>query len=724
MRFVVSGIDAPAARLRVFDRSRQLLGTAGLLRTGDNLYGELWMQLEGATRAVSELEAPGLRGPFRTTHRLAPGRRWTIHLMTVADPDSIAGTLSGLRTVHRAVQTALYRDSAVTLNPIRSSGHSTKEHIPFLRMAERALTVERDFAIPVGAAAYLPPGTHLPNTGALALAGAGVSVLLREQVDGEPYRWWKVPGGSRILVVSVPQGSTPAALGFDLNQNDMTGRVEEWLKSTALRFSPDDDSGTAVVLNSNADDALPATLAAVSTWNSRFAYPRVVVGNHQVLFDDIEERTTSTSVSEPVSIQPPQSALEIDRGRMKNARTNHARQRTENLGKVLANAVGQELTELDAVAPFVSTAVAGTIVLNPSPYQHSDLVRMSDGSERLATNVPGLGYAFFPDQAITGDTNAWESVVSTYSAAGEQLRVTVDRTSGAISSLVQLNEGKEWVRPDSEGLNAVRDARLLRVSTQRLAGVATRLVISRRAPSIGAFTSTITLYDELPRICLSNESDPAGQRETSYHFHFAVEEPEVVWEVPAGRDTAPLPISILEHIRWVSLAGSDGTMMFRGYDAPLVSVDVDATLTSLAPRGISRYRLAPLPRYSSQDMPWIFGWDSEPMAIARVEPNGRNVMPRYGALFTIEQVGVAVLGVQPASDGYGAIAYVQETLGVSRTVSVGPGVLSFRNAETVDFLERYLEQQSLRADGSIQLHLPAHSVVAIRLSGLEVSGAR
>jgi len=379
------------------------------------------------------------------------------------------------------------------------------------------------------------------------------------------------------------------------------------------------------------------------------------------------------------------------------------------------------VSDLDAAAPFVATAVPGTVVFNPSPYQHSDLVRMSDGSERLATNVPGLGYAFFPDEEITGEASGWEPSSSTYMAEGEQLRVTIDRTSGAVSSLLQLTEGKEWVQRESDGLNAVQGARLLRVSPERMAGVATRLTISRRAPSIGTFTSTITLYDELPWLCLTNEAEPANHQQISYRFHLALSEPEVAWEVPAGFDETPLPVPVLEHLRWIRAAGSDGAIMFRGFDAPFASVDANAALTSFAPHGISRYRLAPLPRYSSEDMPWVFGWDSEPMAVARVEPNGSGRLPRFGSLLTFEQVGVTILGMQPASDGYGAIVYLQETLGVSRMVSVGPGVLSFRNAEAVDFLERYVEQLPLGPEGAIQLMLPENSVVAVRLSGLEVS---
>jgi hypothetical protein len=90
-------------------------------------------------------------------------------------------------------------------------------------------------------------------------------------------------------------------------------------------------------------------------------------------------------------------------------------------------------------------------------------------------------------------------------------------------------------------------------------------------------------------------------------------------------------------------------------------------------------------------------------------------------MFEFEQVGVTIVGVKSASDGFGTIVYLQETLGVSRTVSFRPGILKFSLAETVDFLERYQESLPVGGDGSIRVALPANSVVAIRISGLELS---
>ena len=722
VRFEVSGIDAPAGRLRVFDRSRRLLGTMGVLRVGERLYGELWMELDDTTSVVSELEAPGVRGPFRTTHRLTPERRWTIHLMTVADPDRVAGTLNSLRPFNRAVQTALYRSSSVNLNPLPISGALSRlEHIPFLRMTERALELQQECAIPMGTAAYVPTGVHLPRTGALALAGAGVRVLAREQLGGEPYEWWDLPGGSRVLVVSVPDGSTPTALGFDLPQREMIVRVEDWIASTALRFAPDDSAGTAVVLNSEFDDSFTATLATISTWNSRFAYPRIVVGNDSVLFEDMESRAMSTPATSPVSIHEPQMPASGDLTGIAQARAKQATGRTDDFARVLGSVVEIRANDLVKVAAHVATAVAGTVVFNPSPYAHSDLVQMSDGSERLATNVPGLGYAFFPDESVTGEIGSWEPIRTTYSAEGKEFQVAIDTSTGAISSLIQSSDGREWVRRDSDGLNLFPGARLVGVSAMRLPDVATRLAVIRRSPSLGTITSTVTLYDELPWLSLENDTKTVRSQEVPYRFEFGLNDPQVAWEVPAGYDESSAPVPLLEHLRWIRLEDPDGALMIRGLDAPLASVELDGTLTSHASDGMSRYRLAPSSRYSSQDQPWVFGWDTEPMAVVRAEPNGTDVLPRFGSLLTVEKVGVTVLGIAPAAEGYGVIVYLQETLGVSRNIAVGPGVLRFAYAETVDYLERYKEQIAVQPGGAIDLHIPANGVVAVRLSGVELS---
>jgi len=722
VRFEVTGIEAQAGRLRVFDRSRRLVGTAGVLRSGEGLYGELWLQLDGAATVVSELEAPGIRGPFRTTHRITPARRWTIHLLTIADPVVVRDTLDSLRPIHRAVQAEVIRKSAVTVNPISYSGDiSALEHVPFLRLAERATVTEQEFAIPMGNAAYLPPGVHLPKTAAIALAELGVRVMIREQADSVPYEWWDAPGGGRLLVVSVPDGSTPSALGFDSTQNEMVARVENWLSSTALRFEPAEDSGTAVVLNSDLNDSLPNVLSTVEAWNSRFAYPRMVVRTEGTLFDDLQSTADQNAVGLPVSIGVPRPPAQRDLGALADLRESQSRERNEALAAVLSAVVAPGSTNIADVAACVDTAVAGTVVFNSSPFPRSELVRMSDGTDRLATNLPGLGYAFFPDRDVAGAPAGWAEAPTRLSAQGQAFRVTIDGDSGAIGSLTQIANGKAWTRPNSIGLNVLPDARLESVAVSRMDGIATRLTVSRFSPTLDSVISKITLYDDEPWLDISNEIPNAPGDDVEYRFGFQLSEPKVEWEIPAGSESAVAPVSPIEHLRWIRLLDGGESILIRGYQTPLASVDETGALTSFSPAGASRYRLAPMDRYSGQDAAWVFGWNSEPLLVARVEPNGTGLLPRYGPILAFEQAGICVVGLRPAADGFGVIAYLQETLGVSRDVAIRPGVLRFRYAEAVDYLERRREDINIRTDGTAHATVPAHGVVAVRLSGLELS---
>lgn len=723
VRFEVTGVDAMAGRLRVFDRSRRLLGTAGVLRSGDTLLGELWMEFSGAVRVVSELEAPGLRGPFRTNHRLEPQPRWTIHLLTVADPIKVVDSLQGLRPIHRAVQTAVHRSSTVTVNPLPMSADiSSLEHVPFLRLAERALIAEREYAIPMGPAAYAPQGVHLPRTVAMSLAGAGVRVLAIVRDVDQPFEWWDTPGGSRVLVVSVPAGSTPGVLGFELSQTEMTNRVEHWLSSTALRFAPDGRFGTAVIVNPNADQGLSNALAAVSDWNSRFAYPRIVATTDDALFREMETRAPSTAVTVPTAINQPQLPRQARFTQIAEARVDQVEQRTGNLIAVLAGAVDPGATTLGEIAPYLSTDVPGTMVFNPSPFSHSDLAGTGGGGQRFASNVPGLGYAFFPDETATGEAwGRWETMAASNSAEGRAFRVTIAADTGAISSLKRLSDGKEWVRPQSAGLNALPESRLENVTALRLPGVATKVVLERSSRGLGDVKTTIVLFDGQPWLNITNETEVIRSAEIQYRFDLAIQEPRLSWEIPAGVNEGSPPVSLLEHLRWIRLDDRDGTILFRGHDAPLASIDERGTLMSYAPSGVSRYRLAPMSRYAGEEVPWMFGWDAEGMATARVEPNGTNLLPRFGSMLTVEEVGVCVLGIQPAANGYGAIAYLQEILGVSRNVSVGPGILEFRTVEAVDYLERYKEDIPVRRSGTADVPMPANGIVAVRLAGLELT---
>jgi alpha-mannosidase len=80
VRVTVSGLDSPAARARVTDRHGALVGTAGLLPTGDGLTlsGEVWVPLSEPADFTVDLEV-GKRRVARRRVRLVPPRRWTLY---------------------------------------------------------------------------------------------------------------------------------------------------------------------------------------------------------------------------------------------------------------------------------------------------------------------------------------------------------------------------------------------------------------------------------------------------------------------------------------------------------------------------------------------------------------------------------------------------------------------------------------------------------------------
>ena len=94
VRFSVSGTDAPAGRLRVYDRRQRLLGTAGVISVGSTLYGELWLRVEDGMAVLTHLEIPGRRGVVRSEHHLRERPRWTLYLVTRADARELSRDLS------------------------------------------------------------------------------------------------------------------------------------------------------------------------------------------------------------------------------------------------------------------------------------------------------------------------------------------------------------------------------------------------------------------------------------------------------------------------------------------------------------------------------------------------------------------------------------------------------------------------------------------------------
>ena len=151
----------------------------------------------------------------------------------------------------------------------------------------------------------------------------------------------------------------------------------------------------------------------------------------------------------------------------------------------------------------------GTVVFNPSPYSRTELVTLADGTERMVTNLPALGYAYVPLGGSTdGRWRATERGDQALTLETAQFRVVLDPDTGAIRSLISQNDGREWVRQGVLGLNELDGAQLLEHTRLVLPGVGLRIVARRRSPEFGSVRSTVTVYDHLPHVDVSNHAPP------------------------------------------------------------------------------------------------------------------------------------------------------------------------------------------------------------------------
>jgi hypothetical protein len=255
----------------------------------------------------------------------------------------------------------------------------------------------------------------------------------------------------------------------------------------------------------------------------------------------------------------------------------------------------------------------------------------------------------------------------------------------------------------------------------QLPETASRIDLQRWAPGRGSLHTTITVYDHIPWIDLVNDAEAVGGQ-IGYSSYFDVTDPSVSWEVPVGYEQSSAPVEVLQHLRWLRLGGTEA-VLFRGFDAPIGAVESAGTLLSRAVAGKSRYRFDTHAQYDGPDAQWIFGWNTEPLLTARVLPRESGRLPTFGNIFDIDRVGTAVLGIVPAYDRDGVIIYLQELLGVSRQVAVKPALVRFRDAKSVDYLERETGEDLSPTDEGVLVPIRGHGVAAVRLSGLELNTA-
>ncbi len=152
-------------------------------------------------------------------------------------------------------------------------------------------------------------------------------------------------------------------------------------------------------------------------------------------------------------------------------------------------------------------------------------------------------------------------------------------------------------------------------------------------------------------------------------------------------------------------------------------MDPDGSILSHASSGSTAFRFDTYTRFEGEDFPWVFGWNTEPFLTARVEPHSQGRLPTFGNIFDIDRVGIAVLGMADSHSHEGVVVYLQELFGVEREVALKSGVVGFREARLVDFLERDLGDPLPKSDETVMVPVRGNGVAAVRLSGLELNQA-
>ncbi len=722
VRFTATGIEAPAGRLRVYDRNRRLLGTAGVLRSGDALFGELWLAVTDQSYLVSELEAPGIRGIHRTTHRLTPAPRWTMVWLTLSDAEALERRLDGLPLLNRTILATVWREAGVTVNPFPADTDlATLDHLQFLRLGDRGGDLEWRLGIRTSPVALVDAPDRVPPTVAMALAGSGVSHVIRRAPADGMARWWDGPDGSRLLTTVFPAGADPHALGFEGALDLMARRVEEFL-SWSPSAVPTGQGGTGpltFVLGTDVDDSLGRMLLNVREWNRRYAYPRIVIGG--------ADGPASVTAVVPGAVPPLDTAptgaetppLPSTLIALAEARRTSYTARIESLLLPLATAViGRRARDpLGTVAAAIDTPFPGHLVVNPSPHRRTDVVTLVGGRQMIATDIPPMGHAFVLEPPALSADAPEPRRLPLPAIRGASLRVELDERTGAISSLRDRHTGREWARV--AGINAVDDAILDDHVVETVAGVGTRLTAQRRSPMLGAFTSVITAYDAQPWIDIENVAeDAAGSLQ--YRFGFDLPYPVTRWEIPAGHRESAEPVEHAVHLRWVAVQSGDGVALLRGLDAPYFAVDEGGTLASYAPSGRVRYRLAVANAPLSGAECARFGWDSEPLMTVPVAGTSNGRLARFGSSFVLDQEDAAVVGIESDDDPRGMIVYLQDLSGTSRSLTLGYGLMAFDEARRVDLLGRDLAEPATSVPGGVAVPVRGWGVAAVRLAGLRL----
>ncbi len=708
VRFIASGTDAIAGRLRVFDRRGRLMGTAGMLRDGAVLLGELWLPLDRPTRVVSALETPGTRVPHRTEHLLQPPPKWTIHWLASAAAEAVVAREEGWWWPLRGALSDAAARAGLRIAPVPAElqAHWTRlDHVSLVRSAAPAVALSGATGIPVAEAAVLAaPPAHAEL--ALALAGSGVGAVV---VTGAPsISRLNAPDGTGVYVFGVGRGAGPDALALEHGRAAAARRIEPWLAT--LPVAAGDPQPRALMAGAS-PDAFAECAATVREWTGTYAYPRIVMGDvagyRAYAVARVGGVTAVPALVPPVADRPDDVATLAGAG----ARRTADRRRAARLFAPLA-AVAARADTLDALAARIPFPISGLAVFNPSPFARSDVVAGPDGKVQVVTDVPGLGYATVP----TGGS-AWRDDPSGHlELRGAVGRVAIDPRSGAIAA-IDAPDGAAVL--GAGGAASVLDgARLASWTAQVVPGIAYRLVLVRVIQD-REVTTTVTTYDALPWVDVADRTPYIAMRRIGLVSSPAPA--SMSWEVAGGMRSADEPVARATMLHWLAVPRERGTLLVAASGVGALSSDAGGRIDLLGGEDITM-RIAYQPGLLADDA-WRLGWSVVPFRVAPAGGTGvgagAGTLPSFGSLLGTDQAGVAVIDLVDEADAL--VVYVQELAGTASRCRVVPGVLAFGHAEQVDLAGRRVGEAAVDRNGGVEVRVRALGFAAVRVWGLRLN---
>lgn len=698
VRFVVSGTDAPAARLRIYDRTRRFIGTAGLLpvRPG-HLLGEFWLPIAARMRISTDLELPNRRNPITTNHVLLPPPQWELLWIALVSGADFAHHLRTLDPARATLETRSVADH-LRVNPLVGQPRYPLTRIDHLSPMGALPDLADETGIPVSNIALLDTA-DADSTLPVLLDATAIELVVTPSAAG--VHWLEAPGGVRALAVGLAAGADAGELGFRDGIRAMAPRIENFIRNLPQTAT---SSHRAVVVSHEFGPDYEAMRAAVASWNGRFAFPRITPAGAEtattILVSNLTDIPTEVIATRQVQV-PDAGELAALASRRRDERDREF----ARLERALAVASRESQSFENIAFP-----VAGTIVLNAAPTARSDRVHGSAGVEFIATDVPAFGYAFFPGAPRPAEPR----IDSALTIGNGVMTVRVDPSSGSIVSLMSA-DGAEWV--GSRGsLNDVEHGQLRASHREVIPGYSRSLHLRRWSPNLGELITVIRLYDALPWLTIENTC-LGDSPSVEYRFDVSLTHPSVRWDLTTAVASSDSDVTHMRHDTFVELATPDGSFHFRCLDSPHFTV-ANGSILSHAPSGKTVFRLQPRPGFVFDDEAWRFGWSAEPLDAIAVTGTGALRLPTFGTLVGTDRLDAVIIAMEPREDA-SVMIYLQDLVGVGGSVAVVPGIIRFGGAKKVDARAGGLAPLPL-TDGVAHVELRPKGLAAVKLEELEL----